>query len=181
MFFAATMMWLAAQNKVIPYIVQVDNQGFTVAIRPAEAASAPDQRVVIATLGRFIMDLRTVVMDSGAQRRLIDSVYAHTASGSAAETTVSIFFRENNPFDMGRLARNVQIRTVMPHEAGTNRGMAWLVLWTENVTDSGTVVNSTNWRAIIQIAISPMRELEEVLRNPLGIYVTDLNMARDII
>jgi len=183
MFFAATLVWLAAQNKVVPYIVQIDNQGFTVAIRPAEAASAPDQRIVIATLGRFITDLRTIVTDPAAQRRLVDSVYAHISSGTPAEATIGAFFNENNPFETqgGRMARNVQVRTVMPHEAGTQRGRSWLVLWTEHVTNNGIVVESSNWRAIIQIGVTPIRELEAVLRNPLGIFVVELDMAREII
>ncbi|MBQ2617365.1 MAG: hypothetical protein IJF90_10960 [Synergistaceae bacterium] len=38
----------------------------------------------------------------------------------------------------------------------------------------------TDWRAIVSVAISPVRELEEVLKNPLGIFITEINMAQDI-
>ena len=57
---------------------------------------------------------------------------------------------------------------------------SWQVLWTEERLDQGNVVEHTEWRAIISIAISPVRELAEVLKNPLGIFITDINMAQDI-
>ena len=46
--------------------------------------------------------------------------------------------------------------------------------------NQGTVVAHTEWRAIISIAISPVRELGEVLKNPLGIFITEINMAQDL-
>ncbi len=46
--------------------------------------------------------------------------------------------------------------------------------------DQGNIIERTDWRAIVSVAISPVRELEEVLKNPLGIFITEINMAQDI-
>ena len=46
--------------------------------------------------------------------------------------------------------------------------------------DQGNIIERTDWRAIVSVAISPVRELEEVLKNPLGIIITEINMAQDI-
>ena len=184
MFFGAAMVWLAAQNKVVPYIVQVDEHGYAVTIKSAAEGAAADQRVIIATLGRILMDLRTVVSDSAAQKRLIDGVYACVARDSSTEGTISTFYRENNPYVLvkeKKQARIVNIRSVVPYESGGRKGTSWLVLWTEETTAGGRVVAKTDWRAIVQIVISPVRELREVLRNPLGIYITDLSIAKDLI
>ena len=40
--FGATMMWLTSQNKVVPYIVQVDKQGYAVTIKSAREGSIAD-------------------------------------------------------------------------------------------------------------------------------------------
>ena len=46
--------------------------------------------------------------------------------------------------------------------------------------DQGTIIERSDWRALVSVAISPVRELEEVLKNPLGIFITEINMAQDI-
>ena len=54
--FGAVMMWMSAQNKVVPYIVQVDKQGYSVAIKSSQEGSVADMRVIIAALGHFIVN-----------------------------------------------------------------------------------------------------------------------------
>ena len=184
MFFGGAMVWQSVQNKVVPYIVQVDEHGYAVTIKSAAQGAAADPLVVMATLGRVIMDLRTVVSDSGAQKRLIDGVYACIARDSNAEGTISTYYRENNPYVLvkeKKQARNVTIRSVVPYENAGRKGTSWLVLWSEETTAGGRVMAKTDWRAIVQIVISPVRDLSEVLKNPLGIYLTELSIAKDLI
>ena len=45
----------------------------------------------------------------------------------------------------------------------------------------GTVVNTSEWRAIISIAVSPVQDMADIIKNPLGIYVVELNMAQDVV
>ena len=183
LFFGVAMIWLAAQNKVVPYIVQVDQHGYAVAIKSALEGSIADQRVVMATLGRTIMDFRTVVSDSRAQKQLIDSVYACIARDSAAEASVSTYYRDNNPYTAvkeKKHTKQAKIRSIVPYESGGAKGKSWLVLWTEETLSDGYIIDVQQWRAIVQIAISPVRDLELVLRNPLGIYITEMSIARDI-
>ncbi|MBQ4469330.1 MAG: conjugal transfer protein TrbF [Synergistaceae bacterium] len=177
--FGFLMIWMASQNKVVPYVVQVDKQGYTVAIRPAEESSNADNRVIIAALGRFITNFKTAVLDPYAQRYLIDQVYNYIGSGSQAESVVNNFYRENNPFAEGRdYTRSVEIHSILPIGGGNN---SWQILWLENMVRNGEIQGSTEWRAIMSIKISPVRELSAVIKNPVGIYVTELNMAQDII
>lgn len=183
LFFGVAMMWLAAQNKVVPYIVQVDQHGYAVAIKSAQEGAVTDQRVIMATLGRVFIDFRTVVSDSRAQKKLIDSVYGCIARDSAAEAVISSLYREDNPYLLikeKKLTRQVNIRSIVPYESGTPKGKSWLVLWTEEILANGYIQEVQHWRAIVQIAISPVRDLELVLKNPLGIYITDVSIGKDI-
>lgn len=179
--FGGTMMWLAAQNKVVPYIVQVDKQGYAVAIKSSEEGSIADTRVIVASLGRFFVNFKTIVSDMSAQRRMVNDTYSYLAKGSSAEAAVSRFYNEHNPFvaaqDKRRPITQVEIRSIV--QAGNNE-KSWQILWSEEQVDQGNVIARSEWRAIVSIAVSPVRELGEVLKNPLGIFITEINMAQDI-
>ncbi|MBQ6775576.1 MAG: conjugal transfer protein TrbF [Synergistaceae bacterium] len=176
--FGAMMIWMSSQNKVTPYVVQVDKQGYSVAIKPASDASGADTRVVIAALSNFITNFKTVMADIYAQRRMVDEVYNYVASGSPAEGVVTSYYRENSPFDENRRTTLVEIISVLG--IGSD-GKSWQVLWTEKEVINGTVTSTTEWRAILSIAISPVQDVAQIIKNPLGIYVTELNMAQDIV
>ena len=178
--FGAVMMWLAAQNKVVPYIVQVDKHGY-VAIKSSQEGSVADTRVIVASLGGFVVNFKTVVTDLSAQRRMVNDAYAYLAKGSSAEGAVSHWYQEHNPFvaaqDKRQPITQVEIRSIV--RAGKD-DRSWQILWSEERLDQGNVIGRTDWRAIVSIAVSPVRELGEVIKNPLGIYITEINMAQDI-
>lgn len=177
--FGAMMIWMSSQNKVVPYVVQVDKQGYSVAVKSAEQGAATDNKVIIAALGRFISNFKTRLVDTYAQRALVNEVYAYIANDSSAQSVVSHYYRENNPFEVREgVTTQVQVTSVLPIGDG---GRSWQVLWTETRLRNGEIRGVTEWRAILTIAISPVRELAEVLVNPLGIYVTELNMAQDVV
>ncbi|EEX47761.1 conjugal transfer protein [Jonquetella anthropi E3_33 E1] len=179
--FGGGMLWLASTNKVVPYIVQVDKQGYAVAIKPGTQVENTDPKVIMAAVGRFIVNLRTTVSDVGAQNALIKSVYDYIADGSSAQTAVGEYYSKADPFGAAqgrtKATRQVQIKTILPEGRS---GKAWQVLWTEEAVDEGLVTERSAWRAIITIALSPVQDLSDVLKNPLGIYVVDINVARDI-
>ena len=179
--FGALMMWMASQNKVIPYIVQVDKQGYAVAIKSSEQGAVADTRVIVATLGGFFVNFKTVITDVSSQKRMVNDVYSYLAKGSAAESFVSHYYQEHNPFvatqDRNRYTVQVEIRSIV--RSGSN-DKSWQVLWSEEKLEQGTIIERTDWRAIVSIAVSPVRELSEVLKNPLGIFITDINMAQDL-
>lgn len=181
--FGGCMIWLSAQNKVVPYIVQIDRHGYTVSIKSAEEGSATNDKVIIATLGRTIMDFRTVVSDSRAQEKLIANVYACIAKGTSAEQVVHEYYKENNPyvFSKSGLGKIVDINAITPFSAkGSKSSSSWQILWTEQTTEKGIVVGIATFRAIISVSISPVRDLDQVISNPLGIYLTDIHITKDI-
>ena len=179
--FGALMMWMASQNKVSPYIVQVDKQGYAVAIKSSEQGAVADTRVIVATLGGFFVNFKTVITDVSSQKRMVNEVYSYLAKGSAAESFVSHYYQEHNPFvatqDRNRYTVQVEIRSIV--RSGSN-DKSWQVLWSEEKLEQGTIIERTDWRAIVSIAVSPVRELEEVIKNPLGIFITDINLAQDL-
>src|SRR5690242_10258340 len=92
------MLWQSARSRVIPFVVLVDSLGRPIASGLAEQASVGDDRLRRAVIQDWIEDLRMVTTDGIAQRRAIDHVYAHIASGTNAQAFVSDFYRDDPPF-----------------------------------------------------------------------------------
>src|SRR5262252_6971375 len=92
------MLWQVARSRVIPFVVLVDSLGRPVASGLAEQASVGDDRLRRAVIQDWIENVRLVTTDGVAQRRAIDRVYAHIASGTSAQAFISEFYRNDPPF-----------------------------------------------------------------------------------
>ena len=93
------IVWIGAQSKLVPYIVEINKQGVALAAQPAEQANnVQDQtRIVKAVLARWIVDLRTVTPDVNLEKSALSEVYAHLNRNDPAEAEVNGFFSKNNP------------------------------------------------------------------------------------
>ena len=54
---------------------------------------------------------------------------------------------------------------------------AWQVDWAEHHYESGRLVETRAFKAVVTVAIEPTRSLSQVLQNPLGIYVVDFHVT----
>ena len=76
-------VWLSAQHKIVPYVVEVDSLGSARAIKPAEPSGQPaDERIVRYLLPAFLRGARQVMTDRIAMKKGLEHVYAY-ARGSA--------------------------------------------------------------------------------------------------
>src|SRR6201986_1393746 len=91
------MIRLSTKSHIVPFVVAMDSLGRTAAAGSAEETSPSDDRLKRATLFNWVEDLRTVTTDGIAQRKAIDRVYAHIASGGQAQAFVTEFYRGYPP------------------------------------------------------------------------------------
>jgi type IV secretion system protein VirB5 len=171
------LIYIGAQNKVVPYVVQVDKNGAAIAVGPGDKAQAVDERVIKAYLARFISDMRSVSPDQVAGKAAIERVYAMISNTTPALTKLNEYFKANNPFE---LAENtmvaVEVSSVLPIT-----GQTWQIEWNEVARDKrGELIRSMRMRASVTVEISPPKEERLLLINPLGIYVTDLNWVQSL-
>lgn len=170
---------MATQSRLVPYVVKVDKLGTAVAVGRAEAMDQKAEfNVTKAQLARFIVDARSIVGDPYAQRQQIDRLYSMLPAGARSHTMLSAFFKNDDPFKKGEsLSTTVRITNVMRLTDKT-----WQVEWEE----SSLGINATsapvmqNWRANLTVATSPPTTEAQILANPLGIFVTDLNWSQII-
>lgn len=171
---AAGFAAVASQNRVVPYIVQVDEHGYEIAVKPAEELPQIDERIIIARVGMFVERLRTVVSDSDAQKNYMRWVYASIPEGSQALAATNAFYKDNDPFKEAAALRTktVEVLSVLPISKDT-----WRAQWRETVSQNGTSQESSEWSGLFTIGTSPVKEMRSVIRNPLGIYIVEYSMT----
>src|ERR1700739_3419913 len=91
----AGVVWIGAQNRVVPYVVQTDRLGGAVAISRADIAPPADPRLIRAQLARWIADVRSVYVDVAAERTLIKDAYAMVDRDGAGVRTFNDWFSRN--------------------------------------------------------------------------------------
>jgi type IV secretion system protein VirB5 len=166
---------VSSQSHVVPFVVALDSLGRTVAAGPATETSVADDRLKRSTLFTWIENLRMVTTDGVAQRKAIDRVYAHIASGAQAQAFISEFYRNDPP---QKRAQNetvaVEVRSVLPTSDRT-----FEVEWREVTRDLyGAVKSQELWKASLTIAMNPPKDERLARINPLGIYVTNANWGK---
>lgn len=174
---AAGAVYIGAQSKVVPYIVEVDKHGMAAAVSPAEKAFNADARIIRAYLARFITDWRTIFVDRIAQKGAIDRVYAMLPNGSPSLTKLNEHFRTNNPFASAQKQRvAIDITDILKISDQT-----WQVEWQEITRNlRGELTSSVRIKASIIVGITPPTDERLLLINPLGVYITDLNWSRQL-
>lgn len=171
----AGLLWMSARSRVVPFVVLLDSLGRPVASGIADQAAGVGGGVERAEIFKWVEDLRTVTPDGIAQRKAIDRVYAHIASGSHAQTFISEFYRNDPPFKRAQTdIVAVEVNSVLPTSDRT-----FEVEWVETTRDLyGKVKAADRFKGSFSVAINPPTEERQIRTNPLGIYVTQASWAK---
>ncbi len=170
--------YIGAQNKFVPYVVAVDKLGTPAAVGPAVQSVMPDARVVKAQLAAMISNLRTVSGDPVIGKQMVLSAYSMISQGTPAFTLLNEHFTKHSPLELAQTESvSVQITSVLPMSDKT-----FQIDWTEShrAASAGTLINETRWRAAATVAFNPPGDEAGILRNPLGLFVTDLQWSQQL-
>jgi type IV secretory pathway TrbF-like protein len=177
---AVGIVWQSARSRYIPFIVQVDSQGYGLTIpRPLVPSTDPTivNRMERYEVASFIRDVRTVSSDPGSEQYMLNSMLAHTRG--AADKYLDEYFHvdgaEHNPFKLAQHQTvTVQIDSILELSAHS-----YQVRWNEQAHDRGGVALGlpSHWEAAMQTAIDPPKSDETIISNPLGFYVTQISWA----
>ena len=170
----AGVVWIGAQNHVVPYVVQTDRLGDALAVRRADVAAPADPRLIRAGLARWIADVRTVYLDVAAERSVIHEAYAMVNRNAAAAQQLNDWFSKHNPFNRAQKEMvGVSVESVLPIS-----GHTWRVEWREDRrARDGTAAPPEHWQATITISIKPPTSDATILINPVGLYIDSFHWA----
>src|ERR1700721_364142 len=89
----AGVVWIGAQNRVVPYVVQTDKLGDALAISRADIAAPADPRLIRAGLARWVDDVRSVYVDVAAEKHVINEASAMVDRNPAGAQELNNWFR----------------------------------------------------------------------------------------
>jgi len=173
---------IGSQSKFIPYVIEVDKLGQTLAAGPIQAAARADPRVIHATVAEFISDARMVTPDVALQRNAVFRTYSKLSPNDPATFKMNEWLNgtpNSSPFRRAEKEMvNIEIRTVIPQTPET-----WQVEWVETTRDrQGTQKGiPATWRALVTVYVAEVtaQTTDEQLRNnPMSIYIRDYSWSR---
>ena len=166
---------MSMRSKVVPYIVAVDSVGHVVSQGVATEASVADDKLKRAALFDWIKNLRMVSSDAIVERAAIDKVYAMIGNGTPASTKVSAFYTASSPL----VRAQTEVVAIDVHTLYATSPETYQIEWTENRMDlTGAPIGSQNYKGSFRIAVHPPSDEGLARVNPLGIYVTDVEMSK---
>lgn len=167
-----------SRSRYVPFVMAVDDHGVAITSGIARPIERVSDKIVVAELSQFIMDVRTVSMDASLMTQNIYRAYDHVEQSSAAFGFLNEYFAGAKPFE--RAAEEtvtIEVKSVLKLSEGT-----YQVDWIESARErkSGKRTRAAEgWRAIITYRQGGLKsEIGEVIRNPAGVYVSDISWQK---
>lgn len=171
---AAGLVWQSARGTIVPWVVEVDNQGEARTVAPATADYRPTDPQIAFHLARFIEQVRSIAADPIIVRQNWLRAYDFTTDRGAA--ALNDYARANDPFTkVGEMQVSVDVSSVIRASPDSFR-----IAWTERTYRDGSLARTERWTAILTISLQPPRNTESLRKNPLGIYVHAVNWSREL-
>jgi type IV secretion system protein VirB5 len=169
-------IYLGAQPKAVPHIVQVDKIGAPTYIGPV-GQSAREYRPGDATikyhLRRFIDQTRSVSSDPAVVRK--NWTDAYTVITANAANQLSAYAERNDPIKRAQDARvTVDVSSVVQVSKET-----WQADWEEKAWDkAGNQVSSGIWRGTFKILLRTPESEEQIATNPIGLFIDEFHWSK---
>ena len=167
------MIVLDVRSETVPYVVALDSVGRAIPVFPAQQVAVKDVRLQAASVYRWLSDVRSVVTDPVAQRKMVDEAYAMTASNSAASSVLTEWYQSSSPFDrLTKETADVNVESVVEQSP-----KSFEVVWSETTRDlTGQQLSVPHhYRAIVGITTEPVKDAREALINPVGLFVVNVS------
>ena len=168
------LSWFARSGAATPYVVEVDAQGSARAVGPAIEAYKPSDAQIAFHLARFVDHVRSLSLDPVVVRQ--NWLKAYDIVTDRAAVSLNDYARENDPFQrLGRETVAVEVASVVRASDSS-----FQVRWLERQFDAGALKETRRLTGLFSILITPPRTVEQVRKNPLGIYVHAFNWSQDV-
>jgi type IV secretion system protein VirB5 len=166
-------IYLSGSVKIQPFVVQVDEHGYAVPIQMAEV-SGVNERVIASQIGQFITNSRIRVTDRDAQIIFAKNSYKSIGSNSAALRVLNNYFSSAPP-TRDKYPVKIDIRSIIPLTPRTYQAE-----WSEATTNANGHDIEVNYQGVYEVAVSPPANMQNLVSNPLGVYITDYHVQEKI-
>lgn len=173
----AGLTYIGSQNKLVPYIVEVDKLGNAQAINYAQQSKLDHTKVIKYSLAEFIQNFRTIYADPKIQKEMVYKIYRYLSPSYSAYNMVNAYYKENSPFDRQSTERvRVKVNSIVQINKDT-----YQIDWEEIVSDPrGMKMRTDSFKASISFILVPPSTQAEIIKNPIGLYIKEFNFSKVI-
>jgi len=172
------LIWIGAQSKFVPYIVEVDKLNDAILVAPVESrqASPAEERKAIAD---WIINIRSIISDPEGQNRNLNNAWNMLSVPSPASQK----FQEDMSGDRVPYIRaQKELVSVDGDTKGitiTVVGNTWTAGWMEVTRNpkTGQIISKKEWRMQIVTKRAPVTNLEDALKNHTGLFITEYSAS----
>lgn len=169
------MLYLANKSATTPWIVEVNDLAGVVS-KPVKIENIkPNQAVTKAELAKFIMNIFTI--DKNLTGRFFRE--ANVMTTGLATTKFSAFRVSEKIVERmtkePNMSRTVKVTSVDISQTG----VGFVFLSTEENVDSVIGTVKAKWRVTLKFEFETPRTEAEILQNPLGLFITDMNITQE--
>lgn len=170
---AGGMIWQSAQSRIVPYVIELEADGAARAVKPATQSYQPTDAQIAFHLSAFIQNVRARSIDPVILRK--NWLQAYDFATSRAANSLNDYARKNNPFSgVGERTVSIEVTSIV---RASDR--SFQMRWLERNYTNGSLSETERWTGIFSIVIEQPRDAATLRKNPLGIYVHDLNWSHD--
>jgi type IV secretory pathway TrbF-like protein len=172
----AGTIYLGAQPKAVPHIVQIDRIGAPTYLGPIGQSARewkPTDAVLKYHLRRFITDTRTISSDVTVMKRYWTDAYTLITANAANH--LSAYAQETDPIKRAEQERvTADVTSVVQLSAAT-----WQADWVEKTWDSaGEQTGSSVWRGVFRVLIRVPQTEEQLAINPIGLFIDEFHWSK---
>ena len=169
------IIFQAQNNVAVPWIVEVSRDQGVVA-KPVRVENIrPSESVIKAELGRWAVKVFTI--DAQRSNLMFRDANLWTKGLGTAQFT-EFRVKQNVVERMTKdssLQRTVEIKSVDASQSG----VAFVFLKTQEAQGTNANAAATSYRLTLKYEIVPPKSEEEIQTNPLGIYITSMNVSEE--
>lgn len=172
---AAGLVYQSAKSTVIPYVVEVNNDGQVRAVGPAARTNyVPPPAVLHYFLSQFVIYVRSLPLDPVVARNQWLSAYAYLRQ-SAANTLSEIALREQSLKKVGKEVVSVRIKSIVPLSKES-----YQVRWEESrFNNDGIASGVKDMTGLFTVELTPPTDEKALKMNPLGLYIKQFNWSQE--
>jgi len=170
-------LYLSTQVRLVPYIVEVDKLGTSVAVGIPQQIEYADARVVRAILGSFVTSFRSITPDAVVQKQYIDRTYALLRTSDPSTEKINSWFRGNSPFERAKTSTvSIEATNIVALSSQT-----YQIDWTEFERDrKGREIGTQRFRGIATVTVTAPQDEATIRLNPIGLYVRDFDWTAQL-
>lgn len=166
---------LANRSTAVPFYVEVNDDGGVRNVPTKIENIRPNQAVIKAELAKFIVNIFTI--DPKLTPRFFKAANIMT---SGLGTSQFADFRTEQKINERLAEEQEMTRTPVVTSVDISQpGVAFVFLTTTESRAEASKVSVAKWRVTVKYELQPPKSEEEILSNPLGLFVIGLNITQE--